>query len=89
MVTDRLETAISILATRDVKTAITFLDGKEQLDSWCRASEIRHYQRLKLDKNPKLDASSYYLDTMNNLRKINSHLTSIGYAFTKPVIENA
>ena len=89
MVTDRLETAISILATRDVQTAIKFLDGKEQLDSWCRESEIRHYQRLKLDENPKLDASSYYLDTMNNLRKINSHLTSIGYAFTKPVKSDA
>ncbi len=41
----------------------------------------RHHDRFRRATTGTIEASSYFLDTIENLRKINSHATGIAYDF--------
>ncbi|MEX0929841.1 MAG: Na/Pi cotransporter family protein [Balneolales bacterium] len=82
-VIDRFEMAISILASRDAELAAKMLAEKEQLNEWCRAVQKDHYENLDIQDVVSLESSSYFIDTMNSLRRISSHLTSIAYSFAR------
>lgn len=79
-VTDRVEIAISLLTNRDQDLARHFLEGKEQLNEWCREAQKEHYDRLRLGDDQVISSSSYFLDMLNSFRRINSHISTIGYA---------
>lgn len=78
----RFDVAVSLLTTRDPQQAKDFVAGKETLNEWCRRAQKEHYDRLKLAGASGIAASSYFLEMLNGFRRINSHLTAIGYAFS-------
>lgn len=80
-VTKRLQVALGFLAWRDTDSAKDFLAGKETFNEWCRVLEKEHFQRLKAREPATLGSSAYFLDILNSFRRINSHISSIGYAF--------
>lgn len=81
----RFAAAQGLLANRGGRGVGEFLEGKEELNRWCRAAEKRHYARLRHDEPGAISSSAYFLDLMDGLRRINSHLSSIGYAFRSQV----
>ena len=80
-VTKRLQVAIGLLSWRDNDSAKEFLAGKETFNDWCRLLEKEHFQRLKSRDPSTVGSSAYFLDILNSFRRINSHISSIGYAF--------
>lgn len=83
-VIERLEIAISLLTTRDTVLARQFIQGKEPFNEWCRTLERDHYSRLRALRGEGIRSSVYFLEMLNFLRRINSHISSIGYAFIDP-----
>ncbi len=77
----RLETAISVLATRERALARRFLRDGEGLKNWCIEVQKRHYERLNPNDAAALQSSTYFLDMFNALRRISGHLNSIGHTF--------
>lgn len=78
----RFDVALGLLASRGDGAVDEFLSGKESLNKWCREAQKTHYERLHASGGDGLSASTYFLDLMNSFRRINSHITTIGYAFT-------
>lgn len=76
----RFNVAISLLNQRSAAQAKSFLAGKESLNEWCRQAQRAHYDRLRTDAS-QLSASAYFLDLLDGFRRINSHISAIGYAF--------
>ncbi len=77
----RLETAISVLATRERALARRFLRDGEALKNWCIDVQKRHYERLNPGDTGAVQSSTYFLDMFNALRRISGHLNSIGHTF--------
>lgn len=80
----RYDVAMSIVTTRDANLARSFASGKEALDQWCRERQRLHYERLPAGDEAALRSSSIFLEMLNDLRRINSHLSVIGYALNTP-----
>ncbi len=80
-VTKRMQVAIGLLAWRGTDSAREFLAGKETFNDWCRTLEKEHFQRVKAREPATVGSSAYFLDILNSFRRINSHISSIGYAF--------
>jgi phosphate:Na+ symporter len=80
----RYDVAMSILTTRDINLARSFVSGKDALDTWCRERQLLHYDRLPSGDETALRSSSIFLEMLNDMRRINSHLTVIGYAVQTP-----
>jgi phosphate:Na+ symporter len=80
-VRERLQAALQLLTHRDPRNARSFLTGKEELNEWCREQQRLHYERLARTPNPAVAGSAYFLDLVNGYRRINSHLSTLGYAF--------
>lgn len=76
----RFEVAQSLLANRGATSARTFRSGKESLNDWCRQTQRAHYERLRRGEGT-LAASAYFLDLFEGFRRINSHISAIGYSF--------
>ena len=51
------------------------------LKNWCIDVQKRHYERLSPGAGGSIDASTYFLDMFNALRRISGHLNSIGHTF--------
>lgn len=81
-VADRLAAAASVLTTRDRELARDFLREGEELKEWCIAVQKRHYDGLGAADASALEASGYFIDMFNSLRRISGHLSSIGHTFT-------
>jgi phosphate:Na+ symporter len=79
----RFNIAQSLLANRGGSQAKAFLAGKESLNEWCRQAQHAHYERLRRG-GVTLAASAYFLDLFEGFRRINSHVSTIGYAFASP-----
>jgi phosphate:Na+ symporter len=77
----RVETAISVLATRDTEIAAQFLRDGDALKEWCIAIQKRHYARLPQGDPAAAQASSRFIDTVTLLRRISGQLSTIGHTF--------
>jgi len=80
---ERMEKATSILMNEDVAQAEGFILEKEQISHLCRHAQRLHHERSAASAAPP-QATSDYLDQLNCLRRINSHLTSAAYALARP-----
>jgi len=78
----RLSVAASVLTTRDRDLAKEFLRDGEELKEWCITVQKQHYDRLRSNDPVVLEASGYFIDMFNTLRRISGHLNSIGHTFT-------
>lgn len=83
----RFDEAVGMLTNHGSSQVKAFLAGKEALNEWCRKIQQEHYERLKTGDSAVMISSAYFLDMLNNLRRINSHITTIGYAFPDGVDE--
>ncbi len=84
-VADNMRLALNVFATRDVVLARRLL----QVKTTVRANEFeaadRHFERLKQGRAESIETSSIHLDIIRDLKRINSHLTSVAY----PILEAA
>ena len=79
---ERMEKAALILMSRETVRAYQFIREKEQLNI-----QARLFRKARLEKPlPAQSASANVLDMFDCLRRINSHLTSLGYAIVRNVL---
>ena len=78
-VLDDLKLAASTFMTEDNRSARTLLDAKRQLNAMERATGRRHLNRLETSQPGGLEASTLHLAILRDLRRVNSHVSTIAY----------
>ena len=76
--------AFNLLVNRDVEHARQLVACTEEVRNLVRVSEEQHLQRLRNGNAASFESSSLHIDTMRDLKEINSLFASIGY----PLLEN-
>jgi phosphate:Na+ symporter len=82
---DNLKLATSIFVSGDRQLARKLLLEKEHFRKLERDAAESHHVRLKDGKRESIETSSLHLDILRDLKRINSHLTSVAY----PILEQA
>lgn len=77
--------AFNLVVNRDLEHARQLAHEKEIVREMVRHSEETHLQRLSGGNSASIDTSSIHIDTMRDLKEINSLLVSIAY----PVLAQA
>lgn len=77
----RFDDALLLLTTRDPAQARALLVAKESVATRARHEQTAHYRRLQAGDPGALASSSYFLDALNSLRRVNSHVSNLAYAF--------
>lgn len=77
--------AFTLFVNRDVEHARQLVAQKEVVRTMVRTSEEKHMQRLRDGIDASYDSSSIHIDTMRDLKEINSLFVSIAY----PVLAGA
>ena len=75
-----LELAMSVMMTEDPRGARELLNAKREINNLERAASRKHLAGLGGASPERLDASTLYVATLRDLRRVDSHLASIGYA---------
>jgi phosphate:Na+ symporter len=78
-VLDDLKLAASTFMTEDARSAQSLLDAKRQLNAMERASGRHHLTRLEGRSPGGLEASTLHLAILRDLRRVNSHVSTIAY----------
>ena len=76
--------AFNVLVSRDSETARQLVLEKDRLRDMEKSSNQNHFARLRDGSVKSLETSSIHLDTIRDLKQINSLLASIAY----PVLED-
>ena len=84
-VKDNLQRAIHVFMTGDVQLARELLAQKASIREKERQSIERHFERIGRGTAQSIDSSSLHLDILRDLKRINSHITSVAY----PILERA
>jgi phosphate:Na+ symporter len=84
-VVDNMRLALNVFATRDVALARRLLREKTTMRTAEFEATDRHFARLKEGRAQSIETSSIHLDIVRDLKRINSHLTSVAY----PILEAA
>ncbi|MEO3385234.1 Na/Pi cotransporter family protein [Mesorhizobium sp. CAU 1741] len=82
-VLDNARLAFNVLITRDAAAALQLVREKDRLRDLERDTSQRHFDRLREGARKSLETSTLHLDTIRDLKQINSLLASIAY----PVLE--
>jgi phosphate:Na+ symporter len=77
--------AFNLIVNRDLEHARQLVQEKEIVREMVRESEEKHIQRLAGGNSASIETSSIHIDTMRDLKEINSLLVSIAY----PVLAQA
>jgi phosphate:Na+ symporter len=75
--------AFNVIVNRDIETARQLVEEKDNLRSREKACGQRHFERLRSGTALSIETSSIHLDTIRDLKDINSLLASLAY----PVLE--
>ena len=75
--------AFNVLVSRDRETALRLMREKDRLRDLERDTSQRHFERLREGTTRSVETSSLHLDTIRDLKQVNSLLASIAY----PVLE--
>ncbi|UUP19893.1 Na/Pi cotransporter family protein [Nitratireductor thuwali] len=75
--------AFNLLVTRDAATARELVMEKDRLRDVEKETSRRHFERLRQGSEQSVETSSIHLDTIRDLKQINSLLASLAY----PVLE--
>ena len=78
-VVENLELAIAAFAAQDRSLAEKVIRHKANINVIERAYRQSHIRRLHEGLPESVDTSSIHLDVLANLKRINSHVTNIGY----------
>ncbi len=84
-VRDNLQLAFNVFTLRDVRLARKLLNEKPLLREAEVYSSNSHFARLRAGRPESIETSSIHLDIVRDLKRINSHLTSVAY----PILEAA
>ncbi|WP_208434059.1 Na/Pi cotransporter family protein [Bartonella taylorii] len=75
--------AFNVLVSRDTHTAHLLVQKKDQLRNLEKEMSLKHFKRLREGNLKNIESSSLHLDTVRDLKQINSLLTSMIY----PILE--
>ena len=75
--------AFNVLVSRDPETARQLVEEKDRLRDLEKATSQSHFERLRDGTAKSVETSSIHLDTIRDLKQINSLLASMAY----PVLE--
>ena len=89
MVLANLRLALNVFITGDLELARQLLAQKVSLRSVEQAATEQHLARLASGRADTIESSSLHLDIVRDLKRINSHLTSIAYPILEPTGELA
>ena len=79
LVLDDLRLALSTFMAEDPRGARQLVDAKRRLSERERAATRDHLARLVPERPDAMEASSLHLAALRDLKRINSHLSAIGY----------
>jgi phosphate:Na+ symporter len=79
-----LKLALSTMMTEDQRSARELIDAKRAVNDAERMASRDHLARLGGGDEAALGASSPFLSMLRDLKMVNSHLASIGYAVLEP-----
>lgn len=82
---DNLRLALNVFFAGDVKLARRLLEEKVAFRELERQASEGHLARLRRGKIESIETSSLHLDVIRDLKRINSHLTSVAY----PILDAA
>jgi phosphate:Na+ symporter len=82
-VLDNLKLALAVFIGGDVRMARQLLEQKVRFRDLEREAADRHLERLRSGRAESIETSSLHLDVLRDLKRINSHLTSVAY----PILE--
>ena len=80
-----MELALNVFITGDLDLARRLLAQKSEIRDKELQSAERHFARISEGWTDSIDSSSLHLDILRDLKRINSHLTSVAY----PILERA
>ncbi|WP_019221447.1 Na/Pi cotransporter family protein [Bartonella senegalensis] len=75
--------AFNVLVSRDTHAAHLLVQKKDQLRNLEKEMNLKHFKRLRESELKNVESSSLHLDTVRDLKQINSLLTSMVY----PILE--
>lgn len=75
----------NVFMTGDVQMARRLLAEKENFRDQVHQASEKHLERLKAGKIDSIDSSPIHLDTLRDLKRINSHITTVVY----PILDEA
>ena len=78
-VVDQMQLCLSVFVSGDVATARRLLALKERFRDLERAGSEQHLDRLRSGMVESIETSALHLDILRDLKRINSHLTSVAY----------
>jgi phosphate:Na+ symporter len=77
--------SLTVFINQELDTARALLARKDQLREMELSSTERHLARLRSGKVASIETSALHLDVVRDLKRINSHLTSVAY----PILDRA
>ncbi len=82
-VADNLQLAMNVFVSGDRDLARRLLSEKDHFRDLERQAAESHHERLRHGLRESIETSSLHLDVLRDLKRINSHLTSVAY----PILE--
>ncbi len=82
-VLDTIKLALAVFIGGDIRMARQLLEQKVRFRDREREASDRHLDRLRSGRIESIETSSLHLDILRDLKRINSHLTSVAY----PILE--
>ncbi len=71
--------SFNVLVSRDLETARQIVEEKDRLRDMEKASNRNHFDRLSEGTSRSIETSTIHLDTIRDLKQVNSLLASIAY----------
>lgn len=76
---DNLQLALNVFMSGDVTLARKLLNEKVTIRDAERAAAESHLDRLRAGQPESIESSSLHIDVIRDLKRINSHVTSVAY----------
>lgn len=76
---DQMQLALSVFVSNDRALARRMLAAKDHMRDLERQSSERHLDRLRSGRVESIETSALHIDILRDLKRINSHLTSVAY----------
>ena len=75
----QMQLAMSVFVSGDIETARQLLREKERFRELEMQGSQKHHARLRSGRIESIETSALHLDILRDLKRINSHLTSVAY----------
>ena len=82
-VLENLDLAFNVFMSNDIRMARRLLEQKTAMRHAEQRASDHHLNRLREGRPETIETSSIHLDVVRDLKRVNSHLTSVAY----PILE--